>query len=56
MDAASAHGFHVLRERRPWATTGRIVNQAWYSYYGLSTGWLTGAPAIRRKVKIWVRR
>ncbi len=55
MDAASAHGFHQLRERTPWATTGRLVNQAWYSYYGLSTGWLTGAPPIRRKVRVWVR-
>lgn len=54
MDAASAHGFHMLRERTPWATTGRIVNQAWYSYYGFSTGWLTGAPPIRRKVRVWV--
>ena len=54
MDAASAHGFHMLRERTPWATTGRLVNQAWYSYYGFSTGWLTGAPPIRRKVRVWV--
>ena len=55
MDAASAHGFHRLREARPWATTGRLVNQAWYTYYGFATGWMFGAPPIRNKVKLWVR-
>lgn len=29
MDAAAAHGFHQLRESRPWAARGRITNQAW---------------------------
>ncbi len=29
IDAAAAHGFHGLRERRPWAARGRLINQAW---------------------------
>ena len=38
------------------AKSCQSFSQAWYSYYGLSTGWLTGAPPIRRKVRVWVRR
>lgn len=29
MDAAAAHGFHQLREAKPWAARGRVTNQAW---------------------------
>jgi len=56
IDAAAAHGFHSLRERRPWAARGRLINQAWYSYYGFATGWMFGAPPIRNTLTIKVRR
>jgi Diacylglycerol kinase accessory domain len=28
-DAAAAHGFHQLRESKPWAARGRYTNQSW---------------------------
>jgi diacylglycerol kinase (ATP) len=28
-DAAAAHGFHQLRETKPWAARGRYTNQSW---------------------------
>ena len=55
MDAASAHRFHQLRESRPWATTGRRVNQFWYTYFGFATGWMLGAAPLRNKVSLRVR-
>ena len=54
MDAASAHRFHALREARPWATSGRHVNQFWYTYFGFATGWMLGATPIRDKVGLKV--
>jgi diacylglycerol kinase (ATP) len=38
LDAKAAYGFHSLRERKPHLTFGRIINQAWYSYFSCTTG------------------
>ena len=55
MDAASAYRFHRLREARPWAASGRRVNQMWYTYFGFATGWMLGAPPIRDSVSLKAR-
>ena len=55
MDAKAAYGFHSLRERRPWAASGRAMNQAWYGYYSLSSGWFCSAPALRNKATLQAR-
>jgi len=39
MDAQSAYGFHHLREAHPALASGRLINQFWYSFYGLKSGW-----------------
>ena len=56
IDAKAAYNFHSLREARPWAASGRLVNQAWYAYFSCSTGWFCAAPPISRKVKLKARR
>lgn len=56
VDAEAAYRFHHLREKRPWATRGRLSNQAWYSYFGFTTGGYVGAPPIRDTVQLQVRR
>lgn len=38
MDAQSAYGFHHLREKHPALASGRLVNQFWYSFFGLRSG------------------
>lgn len=38
MDAQSAYGFHHLREDHPAFASGRMINQFWYSFYGLKSG------------------
>jgi len=55
IDAKAAYNFHSLREARPWAASGRLVNQAWYAYFSCSTGWFCAAPPISRKVKLKAR-
>ena len=55
MDAKAAYGFHSLREKRPWAASGRAVNQAWYGYFSLSSGWFCAAPPLRNKATLQVR-
>ena len=54
MDAKAAYGFHSLREKRPWAASGRAVNQAWYGYFSCSSGWFCAAPALRNKARLQV--
>ena len=56
MDATAAYGFHHLRETKPWAAPSRMVNQAWYAYYGCSSGWFCCAKPIRNTVTLKVRR
>jgi len=56
IDAKAAYNFHSLREARPWAASGRLVNQAWYAYFSCSTGWFCAAPPISRKLKLKARR
>ncbi|KAK9835245.1 hypothetical protein WJX81_008484 [Elliptochloris bilobata] len=55
IDAKAAYNFHSLREARPWAASGRLVNQAWYAYFSCSTGWFCAAPPVARKLKLKVR-
>ena len=55
IDAKAAYNFHSLREARPWAASGRLVNQAWYAYFSLRTGWFCAAPPIARKLKLKAR-
>lgn len=38
MDAQSAYGFHHLREAHPALAFGRLINQFWYSFFGLRSG------------------
>ena len=38
MDAQSAYGFHHLREDHPKLASGRLVNQFWYSFFGVQSG------------------
>ncbi len=45
MDAAAAHGFHQLRESKPWAARGRITNQAWCAAAQCVGSWFQGQPA-----------
>ena len=54
MDAKAAYGFHSLREKRPWAASGRAMNQAWYGYYSLASGWFCAAPPLRNKATLQV--
>ena len=56
MDAKAAYGFHSLREKRPWAASGRAMNQAWYGYYSLASGWFCAAPPLRNKATLQVWR
>ena len=55
IDAKAAYNFHSLREARPWAASGRLVNQAWYAYFSLRTGWFCAAAPIARKLKLKAR-
>ncbi|CAL5219909.1 g1838 [Coccomyxa viridis] len=55
LDAQAAYGFHSLREKRPWATPTRTINQGWYSYFSCTTGWFCNAPPMRSKVALKVR-
>ena len=55
MDATAAYGFHHLRETKPWAAPSRMINQAWYAYYGCSSGWFCCARPIRNTVSLKVR-
>ena len=54
LDAQAAYGFHSLREKRPWATPTRTINQGWYSYFSCTTGWFCNAPPMRSKVALKV--
>ena len=54
LDAQAAYGFHSLREKRPWATPTRTINQGWYSYFSCTTGWFCNAPPVRSKVALKV--
>ena len=56
MDATAAYGFHHLRETKPWAAPSRMINQAWYAYYGCASGWFCCAKPIKNTVSIKVRR
>ena len=55
-DAAATHGFHALRERRPWAAPARLINQLWYVVFGCATGWFCGAPPASERIRIRARR
>ena len=55
LDAQAAYGFHSLREKRPWATPTRTINQGWYSFFSCTTGWFCKAPPVRNKVALKVR-
>ena len=55
-DAAATHGFHSLRESRPWAAPARAINQLWYVVFGCATGWFCGAPPASRRIRIRARR
>ena len=52
IDAKAAYGFHSMREKRPWAASGRTVNQAWYGYFSCSSGWFCAAPPLRNKATL----
>ena len=54
LDAQAAYGFHSLREKRPWATPTRTINQGWYSYFSCTSGWFCNAPPVRSKVALKV--
>ena len=49
-DAQATHGFHTLRDARPWAAPGRLITQAWYVAIGCLSGWFCGAPPARHAV------
>jgi len=55
-DAQATHGFHALRETRPWAAPGRLINQLWYVAFGCLSGWFCGAPPARRRLALRARR
>lgn len=54
LDAQAAYGFHSLREKRPWATPTRTINQGWYSYFSCTSGWFCNAPPVRNKIALKV--
>ena len=54
LDAQAAYGFHSVREKRPWATPSRTINQGWYSYFSCTSGWFCNAPPVRNKVALKV--
>lgn len=54
LDAQAAYGFHHLREEKPWAASGRLVNQAWYSWFSCTTGWFCCPPGINAKATLKV--
>jgi len=55
-DAAATHGFHSLRESKPWAAPARAINQLWYVVFGCVTGWFCGAPPASKRIRIRARR
>jgi len=55
LDAEAAYGFHHLRETHPGLTSGRAVNQAWYSVFSCTSGWFCGAKPLANKLKLRVR-
>jgi diacylglycerol kinase (ATP) len=55
LDAKAAHAFHSLRERKPWLTPGRLMNQAWYAIFSCTGGWFCGAPPISKALHLRVR-
>lgn len=55
-DAAATHGFHALREAKPWAAPARAINQLWYVVFGCVTGWFCGAPPASKRIRIRARR
>jgi hypothetical protein len=52
MDARAAHGFHTLRDSKPALAFSRTANQAWYVYYGCSSGWFCGAGPLNNEVRL----
>lgn len=58
MDAQSAYGFHHLRENHPALAFGRLINQFWYSFFGLRSGWFCCCnslnPPVNRRLKLEV--
>eukprot|EP00210_Caulerpa_lentillifera_P000787 g762.t1 len=58
MDAQSAYGFHHLRENHPALAFGRLINQFWYSFYGLQSGWFCCCnslnPPVNKRLKLRV--
>ena len=55
LDAEAAYRFHALREKHPWAASGRLINQAWYSVYSCQTGWFCCAPPLNVQATLRVR-
>ncbi|GAX75477.1 hypothetical protein CEUSTIGMA_g2920.t1 [Chlamydomonas eustigma] len=51
LDAQAAHGFHSLREKKPWLTAGRLTNQAWYSIFSCNTGWFCCTKPLTSRVR-----
>eukprot|EP00884_Botryococcus_braunii_P016317 jgi/Botrbrau1/3369/Bobra.0337s0010.1 len=58
LDAQAAHGFHSLREHKPWATPTRLINQAWYGYFSCTSGWFFPgcSPPIHSIATLQVRK
>ncbi|KAG1663214.1 hypothetical protein FOA52_011307 [Chlamydomonas sp. UWO 241] len=52
LDAKAAHGFHEMREKRPWLASGRMLNQALYSWYSCASGWFCCTKGITTKVRL----
>ncbi|KAL6765054.1 ATP-NAD kinase-like domain-containing protein [Haematococcus lacustris] len=55
LDAKAAHGFHSLRERKPYLALGRLTNQFWYSFFSCATGWFCCTKPLSSRAALEVQ-
>ncbi|GFH18789.1 diacylglycerol kinase [Haematococcus lacustris] len=55
LDAKAAHGFHSLRERKPYLALGRLTNQFWYSFFSCATGWFCCTKPLASRAALEVQ-
>ncbi len=55
LDAQAAYGFHSLRERKPYLTSTRMMNQAWYSIFSCCTGWFCCTKPLSSRARLLVQ-
>lgn len=54
LDAKAAYGFHSLRDQRPYLTSGRLINQGWYSFFSCTSGWFCCTKPLSSRASLSV--